>query len=372
MAVKVVSVNCNLMPAGVLSVLTSGNLVERAARLASALLRAHGDDTDVFYLMELYDPPAREALGAEFASAGWTFRYLDDPRCRADRHVDEVVDPPYSYSSGQGLFYRERPADWAGHVVAHVDAVHFWELGVRGAGPLEANVPKGFLRVRLQRNGGVDALDLFCVHWQSEPLTFFPKARVNGLRQRESSPRGTRRAQVEAMARWITAREGEDATAGVPGVGRDRIFIGDFNVGRLECPKYGEEFAEVAHTLSGAASDGEGTGLNLRSANAGRIVATIGCVDLGTFNKSHSKLVWGCGKLLYEHKDQQLDHALVPERLASRAQLGVFPVIDRGADGAEIRLSDVGWNPEDGSVAQGLGQYDSLTDHEGIFLTVNL
>ena len=93
-AVKVVSVNCNLMPAGLLSVLTNGNLVERAARLARALLRAHGADSDLFYLMELYDPPAREALCAEFAAAGWTFHYLVDPRCREDRRVGEVDPPP--------------------------------------------------------------------------------------------------------------------------------------------------------------------------------------------------------------------------------------------------------------------------------------
>ena len=370
--VKVVSVNCNLMPAGLLAVLTSGDLAERAARLARALLRAHGADADLFYLMELYDPPAREALCAEFATAGWTFLYLDDPRCREDVPVGEVVDPPYKHSSGQGVFFRERPVDWAGHAVAHVDRVHFWELGVRGAGPLEASVPKGFLRVRLQRSGGADALDFFCVHWQSEPLNYFPKARVEGLRQREGSARGTRRAQAQAMVRWIAEREGEGTAGPAPGVGRDRIFIGDFNVGRAECPRYGEEFAEVARTLSAVAGGGEGPGgLGLRSANAGRRVATIGSVDLGLFNKSHSKLIWGCGKLLYEHKDQQLDHALVPERLAPRARLGVFPVIDRGADGAEISLPAVGWNSDDGSV-QNPGQYDSLTDHEGIFLTVGV
>ena len=268
----------------------------------------------------------------------------------------QVVDPPYTHSSGQGVFFRERAADWAGHTVAHVDAVHFWALGVRGAGPLEANVPKGFLRVRLQRGGGADALDFFCLHWQSEPLNFFPKARVGGLRQRESSPRATRHAQMQAMLRWIAEREGEGATPAAPSVGRDRVFIGDFNIGRLECPKYGEELAEVTRTLSAV------------SANAGRCVATVGSVDLGLFNQSHSKLIWGCGKLLYDHKDQQLDHALVTERLAPRARFGVFPVIDRG--GAEISLLDAGWNPEDGKVAAELGQYDSLTDHEGIFVTL--
>ena len=63
---KIVSFNCNLMPAGWLAALTTGDVVERAARLARAILSAHEDDTDLFYLMELYDVPAREALSKVF------------------------------------------------------------------------------------------------------------------------------------------------------------------------------------------------------------------------------------------------------------------------------------------------------------------
>ncbi|CAL4120911.1 unnamed protein product, partial [Meganyctiphanes norvegica] len=359
-SLRIVSVNVNLMPAGPLAFLTSGKAEERAAQLADFIFKNHGNNTDIFYIEELYHVDASLAFISKMEEAG--FQCFTGPKAGT---YDEKY---YKYNSGQAIFINKNKIEFDLHkcneenilstnmaniddkniasvdrlstqtpkyTVTHLESLAFPSHGIHGKGALEKDVPKGAIWLRLKVNNinenseiEEQILDTYYLHLQSDPLALLFNF----------TPQQVRREQIETLREYsVTNTENIKMPC-------HSLFIGDFNI-----DAQWDEFMSLKELL------------NVIPVSEEKHV-TIGSPT----NTSHYPWVWKIGGILYDHYEAQLDHCLVSSSLkqlksssATKSPLafGTFPlcIIKENRDG--------GGTPTE--------EKCSLTDHEGIYVEVN-